>query len=63
MFGKWLFDGFLVSFWLFYVVKQPKNVFGNWLFSQRKSWLLSQNEKAALSSFFVGFWLVGPQII
>ena len=39
------------GYWLFNLVKQPKKVFGYWLFGWLKSWLLSQNKKAAQSSF------------
>ena len=46
-----LVNGFFIGFWLFNLVKQPKKVFGYWLFGWLKSWLLSQNEKAAWSSF------------
>jgi len=49
--GFWF--SFLVDFWLLacWLVKQPKKLFGKWLLKQLKSWLLSQNEKAAPASF------------
>jgi hypothetical protein len=53
---------FALAFWLafgFWLVgwsNSQKKVFGRWFLKQLKSWLLSQNEKAAPTSFLS--WLL-----